>query len=769
MPIWSEKRAVSLLSRKELAELWQVDPATITRWLRKPGVYKETLAEPRRGPQRIFYDPYTIRENVPKNHPLLAKVDDAHKSELCAGTDQENAHNSDYRAGGNKSQKDPFFEAKDVQKTAKNEHQSAHNSLSRPGRNNQKGKLADLAPIGPIDVRKNDAHQSVSSLRTINLEEAKRRLCAIRPILATQPLSEERRKAISRTARKLGYSDRYIYRWVQRYEGDGLEGLLPSKRGWKPGRPRMPEELYTRVRELVVSAFATNGPTLTDAACSRIIRRVHPEIFELKQGSKNVVSISTIRRMRADLESDPVTHLLFKDASARKEFLRVWSGSVLVSHANAMWQLDMTRCDVMVVDPANPRRKIYRPRIQAIVDVYSGCVPGLSFSDQENQAQADLATRRALFPKQGPFSGEFPVWGTPKLMYIDNGKIYCSKHFESYMERLGVQVVHSKPRVSHTRGHIERFFGSLHQMHERMLPGYCGPDARHRDSEALRKLYDNTQKWLDAGADLGSADPWAGERFLTIDEYQASVAVFLMREYHQMELRGTGKTRLEHFVETVPKDTLIERTFEEMIWLMGRRETRKLINGEFQFRNMRYWIPSGELALYPNGADVIVVHDEIVMPPDRVFVAVENGAILQPLGLALPAPKDALSEDAQTARKVKKAKRKQVMEMFKQLSNEALNPNLRHVNSLMPDGASLNELAEHSAQVQRLKSALPELTDAELAAIGATPGLDIDEDPPVPDRPQPSFLEEEGDMDFSGLSAAEIVDAIAERYGRKGF
>ncbi len=243
----------------------------------------------------------------------------------------------------------------------------------------------------------------------------------------------------------------------------------------------------------------------------RTLLRAAPAAMRHVWGGREVaISASRVVEIRKQLVANPRTRGLFFDEDQWKEFARTYAGEVVSAHANDMWQMDMTRCDVMVVDPE--RGDMFRPRIHAIIDVYSGCVPGLAFAREEDQTQTDLALLRALVPKPEPWHSRWPVWGIPKRMYWDNGRTYKSAHAQRILSALGVEDLHSRPRVSHTRGRVERFFGTFHGL-ERALTGYVGADASSRSTETIRRLQKRTQRWLETGD-----DPGEGERLLTIDE-----------------------------------------------------------------------------------------------------------------------------------------------------------------------------------------------------------------------------------------------------------
>ena len=333
-----------------------------------------------------------------------------------------------------------------------------------------------------------------------------------------------------------------------------------------------------------------------------------------------------------------------------------------------MWQLDMTRCDVEVVDPETGR--VYRPRVQAVIDVYSGCIMGLAFSESEDQAQADLALMRALMRKQGPLAEHYPLFGLPKRLYIDNGKTYSSEHFHRIAAGLGVEVIHSLPRVSHTRGAVERFFGTLHNL-ERAMPGYVGQNAVDRSSEELKRLRAATSRWMDT-----QVDPGPGKRHQTIQEYQQSVLAWLVVEYHQWVVDGL--TRLEHFRTTAPESSLLEMDMGELLLLFAQREKRVVTpGGTVKTGKVEWTIPGGRLAQY-RGLPVLVLRDQFALGDDRRAVAWqdERTGRLEMLGTAVPAPTVAHSIAAADERRAQKAVKAQALRDADAIAAEYANPAL---------------------------------------------------------------------------------------------
>lgn len=623
VPRYSPDRGVNLLSVEECAHVLGKSTKTVRRMLKRSRVYVEYHQVPTsRGSSRtVFIDAST----------------------LGCGWTPDDVH----------PQPSGWTEPMDTA--------SADGHLLREPRVTQEGRSADPLADRP-DGHYPDVYPQHQEERASKLAGARDRFVLIQPVLEVEP--GQRGLAVEQVASEQGVSRRTVYRWLAEFERSGLRGLARRSRSDR-GRPRIPVEAY----DLVVSALVSNPPTTSTAMVHRTLLRAVPNAMTYVRAGELVrVSQATVRRIRQALLADPRMQGLFFDADQWKEFQRVYSGEVVSAHANDMWQMDMTRCDVMVVDPEVG--EIFRPRIHAIVDIYSGCVPGLAFSREEDQTQTDLALLRALLPKSGPYAQKYPIYGVPRRMYWDNGKTYRSAHAERIMAGLGVMVVNSTPRVSHTRGRIERFFRTLHGF-ERSLPGYLGENAVRRASDQVRRLEKATLRWLEGGA-----DPGHGERFLTVSEYQNYVLAWLIAEHHAGLVDGLS--RVEHFVGTAPQRSrvLLDRT--ELMLLFAQRVTRVVEpNGNVRLDNRRWTVPDGSLVRFA-GHKVLVLRDQFAMDDDRRLIAFEDRhGRLEVVGEAAPAPAVAGSLEAGEDRRRKRAAAAQHKRELLRLKNELTNPALR--------------------------------------------------------------------------------------------
>ena len=396
------------------------------------------------------------------------------------------------------------------------------------------------------------------------------------------------------------------------------------------------------------------------------------------------ISEASVRRICNRFRENPRTRLMLSDADARKEYLRTYAGQVYAAHANELWQLDMTRCDIEVVDPETGH--IFRPRIHAVIDVYSGCVPGVVFSEREDQTQTDMAILCALVQKPAPYTDAWPVFGTPKRLYMDNGKTYTSEHTHRYLADLGIEVVHSLPRVSHTRGKIERLFGSVHGF-TKTCPGYVGSNAKERSTEELRRLEKNTKKWLERG---GTNDPGWGNRLLTFAEYRIRFFSWLFNDYHD-EVVG-HKSRLQHFLETAPANSQRLYNEDDLMLTLGRRTIRTVnADGSVRFGNRFWTVASGELGSFSRGDEVLVIsHPTLPDTPNLIAWQPAHGG-LEVLGHAVLMPERADSDEARQLRANSKAVKKRELQEQTKEQHRLMNPQMAIPNLLLEQAqAELN-------------------------------------------------------------------------------
>lgn len=522
----------------------------------------------------------------------------------------------------------------------------------------------------------------------------------ILPALNARAGSRERGQAVRAIAKAKAVDESTVRDWITRYEEEGLTGLQPKQRKDK-GAFRLPQATL----QLICACIVTNPATTSTRKLYQTLMLAVPDAMVTRRaGRAQQVSLATVSRIREMLMAHPQMRLMMLDTDQRREYMRTYMGRVLAAHANDMWQQDMTRCDVLVYDTET--ETYYRPRVQAVIDVFSGAIPGIGFSPDEDQVQADLAFFRALTPPdpRSPIAAHYPIYGRPRRIYIDNGSTYSSHHFERVARELGIEMIHSRPWVSHTRGAIERFFRTLH-LFEATLPGYVGQDAANRSSDELARLTAATRRWQETGR-----DPGEGQRLMTLREYQIAVLRWLIVDYHQTVV--DGRTRLEWFTSTAPASSLATLDLGELLVHFAQRVER-IVTPECTVTvdGVRWACLGGELGSYA-GTRVVVLHDAMVLGDDvRVIALRERAGHLRILGHAVRAPDNAMSIEAGELRRINKLAKRGALDVADEMRTSITDPALlvRRQHERQLPVVPVAALPEPTARA-RLSSVTPEPT-----------------------------------------------------------
>ena len=118
--------------------------------------------------------------------------------------------------------------------------------------------------------------------------------------------------------------------------------------------------------------------------------------------------------------------------------------------------------------------------LMCIEDDHSRYIPGARFVLVESTVRLEGVLRSA-----------FQAHGLPDRLYCDNGQIFSSGRLEQICARLGIALVHSRPRRPEGRGKLERFFATLRS---RFLT-----EVKTRPPEDLAQLNRLLWAWLARG------------------------------------------------------------------------------------------------------------------------------------------------------------------------------------------------------------------------------------------------------------------------------
>ena len=343
---------------------------------------------------------------------------------------------------------------------------------------------------------------------------AKTRFEAIKPLLGRDVIGKE---DVKTRAKEVGHSPATLYRWLSRYKAYSvLSSLIPQKRGWKEGSGRIKDETEDIILQVIKDFYLTKQrPTKTKTVIE--VRRQC-----LNRGISPPSDSAVFRRIDKIPPKERLTYHGFRE-EAKNKYSPVAGKFPHADYPLAVVQIDHTPADIILVDDAH-RKPIGRPWITLAVDVYSRMVTGyyLSF-DPPSETSVGMCVAHSVLPKEEwlllhKIDAEWPVWGFPKTIHVDNGADFRSNNFQQSCSMHGIELEFRPVRQPRYGGHIERILGTLlREIHN--LPGTTFSSIKERSG------YDSEKKAV-----------------MTISEFETWLVSLICKVYHKRMHSSIGMT-----------------------------------------------------------------------------------------------------------------------------------------------------------------------------------------------------------------------------------
>jgi len=251
---------------------------------------------------------------------------------------------------------------------------------------------------------------------------------------------------------KRKFTSSTIATWYYRYKVSGITGIENKERKDKGLlRKTTPEELMEAINKAL--PYFKDGVVPSKAAIYRLC--IKHGFLRREQVAPNTFSRS-------------VNKYDLLDKSEVKSTIRL---AFAMPYANDLWQ-----CDTMV----GPYIEIHGKKVQAVliafIDDASRVICHGQFFAAENTDALMKTLQMALYKR-----------GSPKAIYADNGKIYCSKELTLVCARIGCILRHTPVRDGAAKGKIERFFRRVRQQFL----------ALRLDLSSLEKLNQQFTEWVE--------------------------------------------------------------------------------------------------------------------------------------------------------------------------------------------------------------------------------------------------------------------------------
>lgn len=350
----------------------------------------------------------------------------------------------------------------------------------------------------------------------------------------------------------LSVTQRTVENYVRRFQESGLEGLVDQRLT----RPISFANLDPRLIELIDEALSIFNGDVSSASAKEVRRRVL-----LLRKDRGLTDVLVPQRMTAELISERLRHLGSTPRAHAGVQMRAHSAGYASNYHlhPAHLSLDMTRVDVMVLDPATG--KVHSCEVILVISVSTRvCVAlrvvpksarafeaGLALYDACRDMSAELAVTvddvtmddfRSTYPWSVDVSQVglrrsknviIPAGQTlagvvlhkpgvrPVSVRLDNGSIFTGREFPALLDSLGIHLMPSNVRSPGDNSITERLNETIQAACMELL-------------EAGYKARNPVQRGRKVGADP--------DKLLTVEELERHLWRWIALSYHRVQHEG---------------------------------------------------------------------------------------------------------------------------------------------------------------------------------------------------------------------------------------
>ena len=249
-----------------------------------------------------------------------------------------------------------------------------------------------------------------------------------------------------------------LRRWERRYREGGFEALKPQPRSDRGQSRAISSQTLKRVE-----ALKREQPFRSSRSIARILTMDQTNPIPEKK-----LAPRTLRRHLAQRGATTPKLVAQQRPKPYRRFERSAFGD--------LWQGDAMHGPYLP-DPAQPKkqRQVF---LFAFIDDHTRLVPHARFYWNEQLPRLEDCFQRAILR-----------YGLPLAVYVDQGKVYTSKQFDTICATLAIQRILGTPYYPQGRGKIERFF--------QFLQADFLPELAQSDVTTLSELNQSLLAWLE--------------------------------------------------------------------------------------------------------------------------------------------------------------------------------------------------------------------------------------------------------------------------------
>lgn len=384
----------------------------------------------------------------------------------------------------------------------------------------EQAKIADLKPVQLMLTHRPKA--DIHKIPDAAWQAAKRRYEIIRSLLE---MNNRTRKDVEARANEFGFDAVTLYRWIKNYESDGRVTALQKSDRSDKGAGKLSKEVEAIITSAIESEYLTRNSKSISHICGGIKQKC------LKANLPPPHSNTVRHRIQQLSEELRISRRQGKPA-ATQQFSPIRGNFPGADYPLSVVEIDHTKMDIILVDDIH-RRPIGRPWITLAIDVFSRMIGGFYISfDPPGALSTGLCIAHTIlakdkWPTKHKVSSDWPLWGLPKTIHLDNAKEFRGEMLQRACTEYGINIEWRPVARPHFGGHIERAIGTLMQ--------------------EIHTLAGTTFSNINERGDYDSEK----SATMTLSEFETWLTTFIVDVYHQREHKSIGMTPIEKFREGI--------------------------------------------------------------------------------------------------------------------------------------------------------------------------------------------------------------------------
>lgn len=389
-----------------------------------------------------------------------------------------------------------------------------------------------------------------------------------------------------------------LNRWYRRYRKTGdPRSLIPRHDLKGPQFAKQDERVLQLLTEVLEQLFSVSPRTTGRDIHAYLLARV--QLFNRRFPVVEHITcpaVRTIYRLLNRIDVYDITAFREGKAAADRR-LRISVGGVKVKHVLERVEVDHTPLDLFLIDEKS-WLPLGRPTLTVFLDCFSRMPLGYYLTFGSPSAAAVMGgLRHAILPKvpveavlpKLACDHEWPCYGQPEVLVVDNGLEFHGTSLESVCFDLGIRIVFCPKRTPRFKGRIERYLKTINHHFVHQIPG-----------TSFAKLHER-----------GDYDP-AKHALLTLAEFKQIFEKWILDIYAQDKHRGIDTTPWAKWQEGLARR---EPTLPGDVGMLAQRiglvEERSLRHSGIELMGNRYSSAVLEpiLRAYGIGVKVRIAYD----------------------------------------------------------------------------------------------------------------------------------------------------------------